>query len=201
MSSTPQTRHFERFCVDLIKLAQSKLSNEYAIVFIDSFTRWPEVIPFPYKTASTIIRVKKEYNFARHGMPNYLLSDESSEYLNQLVADVCKLYGVTKVFSAAYHSRGHGMVERLNRTIEDRLKHTANQACEHRNVWLLYGLDPILPIYNALLNHIHPDLWLKLRQTARLLTRLTTPARPLTCPLSQQYARAFECLAHTCISS
>jgi transposase InsO family protein len=63
----------------------------------------------------------KECVFARHGIPNYLLSDEGSELLNQLVAEVCKLYGVMRVCSAAYHSRGHGMVERLSRTIEDSL--------------------------------------------------------------------------------
>jgi hypothetical protein len=88
------------------------------------------------------------------------------------VGEVCKLYGVTKVFSAAYHSRGHGILERLNRTIEDRLKHTTNQACDGWDVWLpealfvirstlasgtktspfrlVYGRDPILPIDNAL---------------------------------------------------
>jgi hypothetical protein len=89
------------------------------------------------------------------------------------VAEVCKLYGVTKVFFAAYHSRGHEMVERPNRTKGDRLKHTTNQACDDWNVWLpealfairstpasgtkmspfrlLYGRDPRLPIDNALL--------------------------------------------------
>jgi transposase InsO family protein len=173
MSSTPPTRPFERLSVDLIKLPRSKLANEYAVVFIDSFTRWPEAIPVPNKKATTIIRFMKEYDFARHGIPNYLLSDEGSEFLNQLVAEVCELYGVTKVYSAAYHSRGHEMVERLNRTIEDRLKHTTNQACNDWDVWLpeallairstpasgtkmspfrlLYGRDPILPIDNALL--------------------------------------------------
>jgi Integrase core domain len=176
MSSTPPTRPFERLSVDLIKLPRSKLGNEYAVVFIDSFTRWPEVILVPDKKATTIIRVMKEYIFVRHGLPNYLLSDEGSEFFNQLVAEVCKLYGVTKVFSAAYHSRGHGMVERLNRTIEDCLKHTTNQACDDWDVWLpealfairstpasgtkmspfrlLYRRDPILPIDNA---HLYPQ--------------------------------------------
>jgi transposase InsO family protein len=119
------------------------LGNEYAVVFIDSFTRWPEAIPVPDKKTTTIIRVMKEYIFARHGIPNYLLSDEGSDFLNQLVAGVCKLSGVTKVFSAAYHSRGHGMVERLNRTIEDRLKHTTNQACDDWVVWLPEALFAI----------------------------------------------------------
>jgi hypothetical protein len=65
------------------------------------------------------------------------------------------------------------MVEKLNRTIEDRLKHTTNQACDDWDVWLpealfairstpasgtkmspfrlLYRRDPILSIDNALL--------------------------------------------------
>jgi hypothetical protein len=83
------------------------------------------------------------------------------------------LYGVTKVFSSAYHSRGQETVERLNRTIEDSLKHTTNQACNDWDVWLpeafsqfgqplclilksffpyasLYGRDPIILIDNAL---------------------------------------------------
>jgi transposase InsO family protein len=81
-------------------------------------------VAIPDKKATTVVRVMKDYNFARHGIPAILLSDEGSEFFNRLVTETCKLYVVTKVFSAAYHSRGHGMVERLNRTIEDRLKHT-----------------------------------------------------------------------------
>jgi Integrase zinc binding domain len=75
MSSTSPTRPFERLSVDLIKLPRSKLGNEYAVVFINYFTRWPEAIPDPDKKATTIIRVMKEYIFARHGIPNYLLSN------------------------------------------------------------------------------------------------------------------------------
>jgi hypothetical protein len=115
----------------------------------------------------------KEYILARHGIPAILLSDKGSEYFNRLVTETCKLYGVTSVFSAAYHSRGHAMAERLNRTIEDRLKHTTNFACNDWDQWLpevlfaihttpsagtkfspfrlLYGRDAIIPIYNALM--------------------------------------------------
>jgi transposase InsO family protein len=108
--------------VDLIKLPRSVSGNEYIAVFIDAFTRWPEAVAIPDKKATTVVHVMKEYIFVRHGIPAILLSDEGSEFLNRLVTETCKLYGVTKVFSAAYHSRGHGMAERLNRTIEDRLK-------------------------------------------------------------------------------
>jgi hypothetical protein len=115
----------------------------------------------------------KELVLTRDGIPSILLSDEGPEFLNRLVLATCKQYGVTKVFSAAYHSRGHGMVERLNRTIEDRLKHTTNRKCDDWDVWLpdalfairstphrgtrfspfrlLYGREPIMPIDTPLL--------------------------------------------------
>jgi hypothetical protein len=125
-------------------------------------------------------------------------------FFDQLDAEVCKFTGVMKVFSAAYHSRGHGMVERHNRTIEDRLKHTTNQACNNWDVWLPEALlairstpasgtkmSPFASFTDAIryyqlitlfCTHNHPHLWPKLRHIARLLTRLTTPARPLTWP-------------------
>jgi hypothetical protein len=91
-----------------------------------------------------------------------------------LVTETCKLYGFTKAFSAAYHSSGHGMVECLNRTIEDRLKYTTNFGCNDWDQWhpealfaihttpsagtkfspfrLLYRRDAIMPIDNALVD-------------------------------------------------
>jgi hypothetical protein len=66
--------------VDLIKLPRSVSGNEYTAVFIDAFTRWPEAVAIPDKKATTVVRVMKEYIFARHGIPAILLSDEGSEF-------------------------------------------------------------------------------------------------------------------------
>jgi transposase InsO family protein len=96
MTSTPPSRSFERVSVDLIKLPRSLSGNEHIAVFIDAFTRWPEAVTIPNKKATTVVRVMKDYIFARHGIPAILLSDEGSEFLNSLVTETCKLYGVTK---------------------------------------------------------------------------------------------------------
>jgi transposase InsO family protein len=106
MSSTPATRPFDRVSVDLIKLPQTQQGNTYIVVFIDEFTRWPEAMAINDKKAETILRAMKELVLTRHGIPSILLSDEGPEFLNRLVLATCKQYGVTKVFSAAYHSVG-----------------------------------------------------------------------------------------------
>jgi transposase InsO family protein len=136
MTSKPPSRPFERVSVDLIKLPRSKRGNSYIIAFIDEFTRCPVALAIADKKAETVLTAMKQLIFSRHGIPTILMSDEGPEFLNNLVLSASKEYGVTKVFSAAYHSRGHGMVERLNRTIEDRLKHTTNQNYDDWDVWL-----------------------------------------------------------------
>jgi transposase InsO family protein len=88
------------------------------------------------KKAETVLNAMKELILTCHGVPAILQSDEGPEFSNKLVSVTCKQYGVTKVFSAAYHGRGHWMIERLNRTIEDRLERSTNRQCDDWDVWL-----------------------------------------------------------------
>jgi Integrase core domain len=130
MSTTPSSRPFDRVLVELIKLPKTKIGKSYNFAFIDEFTRWLEATAISDKKAETVLNAMKELLLTCHGVPAILLSDEEHELLNKLVSVTCKQCGVTKVFSAAYHSRGHGITEGLNRTVEDRLKHTTNCQCD-----------------------------------------------------------------------
>ena len=43
--------------VDVIKLSLSHDGNEYAVVFMDNMTEWPEVFAVPNQKAETITRL------------------------------------------------------------------------------------------------------------------------------------------------
>ncbi len=49
--------------------------NKYAVVFMDYFTKWPEVFATEDQTAETIAHLLVEHVIARHGVPKQLLSD------------------------------------------------------------------------------------------------------------------------------
>ena len=60
------------------------------------------------------------------GVPEALLSDRGTNLLSHLMEDVCKLLGIHKLNTTAYHPQCDGMVERFNRTLKTILrKHAA----------------------------------------------------------------------------
>ena len=54
-------------------------------------------------------------------MPAQLLSDCGAVFLSHLFTEICKLLGVEKLNTTAYHPQTDGLVERFNRTLTDML--------------------------------------------------------------------------------
>ena len=79
----PIGRPFHRVGVDVLKLPLTYDGNTYAVVFMDYFTKWPEVFAVrPNQQATTIARSLVEEVIARHGVPEQLLSDRGSNFLS-----------------------------------------------------------------------------------------------------------------------
>lgn len=61
--------------VDVIQFPKSNSGNQYAVVFVDYLTKWPEVFATSDQTALTIAHVFVEQIVSRHGVPAEILSD------------------------------------------------------------------------------------------------------------------------------
>ena len=91
---------FHRVGVDVLQLPLTFSGNQYAVVFMDYFTKWPQVFAVP-----------------NHGVPELLLSDRGPNFLSELVNEVCRLVGTVKINTAGYHLQCDGVVEKFNSTI------------------------------------------------------------------------------------
>ena len=60
---------FHTVGVDVLQLPRSFERNQYAIVFVDYLTKWPEVYAVPDQTADTIARLLIKEIVSRHGVP------------------------------------------------------------------------------------------------------------------------------------
>ena len=54
--------------VNVLQLPMSMDENQYAVVFMDNFTKWPEVFAVPDQTAETIARLLVEHVISNHGV-------------------------------------------------------------------------------------------------------------------------------------
>ena len=71
---------FDRVGVDVLQLPKSSRGNQYAIVFMDYLTKWPEVYPVRDQTAPTIARLLVKEIVCRHGVPCEILSDRGANF-------------------------------------------------------------------------------------------------------------------------
>ena len=158
---------FHRVGVDVIQFVKSYSGNQYAIVFTDYLTKWPEVFATRDQTAFTIAKLFVEEIVCRHGVPSQLLSDRGAAFLSYLMTEICKLLGTNKINTTAYHPHTNGLTERFNRTLTNMLAKKVEQSgkdwdqhlpyilfayrasmqesVKESPFYLLYGRDPRLP--------------------------------------------------------
>lgn len=123
----PVERPFQKVAVDIMDLPCTEQGNKHVIVFQDMFSNWPLVFPIPDQRAERVARLLCEEVVPMFGVPEALLSDRGTNLLSHLMLDVCKLLGIEKLNTTAYHPECDGMVERFNRTLKSMLRKRAAQ--------------------------------------------------------------------------
>ena len=158
--------------VDILKLPLTYDGNQYVLVFLDYLTKWVEAFPIKDQKAETVARVLVEEVICRHGAPERLLSDQGSNFLSELIAEVCRLLQIKKINTSGYHPQTDGLVERFHQTLISMLsryveKHardwdhylpymlyayrvTAQESTKESPFFLLYGRDARQPVEEAL---------------------------------------------------
>ncbi|CAH8556952.1 unnamed protein product [Dicrocoelium dendriticum] len=124
--------------VDLIgPLPETPRGNRFILVMIDYFTKWCEAIPIRQADTSTVATALVNHWVCHWGAPGQLHSDKGSCFESSLVIEVCRLLGIDKTRTTAYHPQGNGQVERTNRSLKSLLKAFADR---NINEW-----DNVLP--------------------------------------------------------
>ena len=113
--------------VDFIKYPKRKKGNQYAIIFVDYLTKWPEVYATKDQSSLTIAKLLVEHIVSGHGVPRELLSDKGKAFLSKLMYEVYELLGIKKVNTTAYHPQTDGLVEKFNRTFTSMLAKTVQK--------------------------------------------------------------------------
>lgn len=124
---------FERIALDIMgPLPETDTGNKYIMVVGDYFTKWSEAYAIPNQEAKTVAdKLVKEF-ICRYGAPEKIHSDQGRNFESQLFQEMCKLFAMEKTRTTPYHPESDGMVERMNRTVQDML---AKYVADHQRDW------------------------------------------------------------------
>ena len=166
-------RPFDKIAIDLVTDCETSTSgNKHILTIIDHLTGWPEAFPIPDKSADTIIATLINHYLPVHMCPRYILSDNGTEFKNNLMDQVLQQLGIDQIFSAPYHPQSNGKLEVFHKYLKPTLKKlcekdpanwdkyinqvlasyriTPNLATAESPFFLVYGRDPNLPLHQLL---------------------------------------------------
>ena len=121
---------FERIALDIMgPLPTTESGQKYILVVGDYFTKWTEAFPLPNQEAKTVAEKLVNEVISRFGARERIHTDQGRNFEAQLFKEMCNLFSIEKTRTTPYHPQSDGMVERMNRTIQDML---AKYVAEHQ---------------------------------------------------------------------
>lgn len=103
--------------IDLKELAKFNEGYKYLILAIDIFTKKIKIIPLKNKKAQTTLDAIKTIFRDMGKYPDYLVTDQGSEFTNKKVKDFLNQRGIKYFYPSGEHKAS--IAERANRSIEN----------------------------------------------------------------------------------
>uniref|UniRef100_A0A8C1TD20 Gypsy retrotransposon integrase-like protein 1 n=1 Tax=Cyprinus carpio TaxID=7962 RepID=A0A8C1TD20_CYPCA len=113
---------FEQVLVDCVgPLPKTKSGNQFLCTIMCRVTRFPEAVPLRKITAPAIVKTLLQF-FSTFGLPKVIQTDQGTNFLSRLFAQVLKSLSIEHRVSSAYHPESQGAIERFHQTLKSMLR-------------------------------------------------------------------------------
>ena len=180
---------WESVSVDLItQLPQSKHGHDAIVVFVDRLSKMTHFAPtHTTVTAEGMAQLFVNTIFRLHGLPTDIVSDRDSKFTSVFWKELHRLLGTNLYMSTAFHPQSDGQTERMNRVLEETLRHYISPT---QDDW-----EDHLPLIEFAINNSkqrstgHTPFALNYAKAPRVPTDITLKSRA---PSAQQYAQTMQ---------
>lgn len=112
----PPKKPFEIIHADVLTLEQEKY-----LTLIDSFSKYAQAYRMSDCTAPNIVKSLLTFS-THHGYPITLITDQGTEFTNQVVSEFLRLHKIQHHTTAAHAPNENGMIERFHSTLIEHLR-------------------------------------------------------------------------------
>ena len=138
ITDTP-TKVFEKLQMDIVgPLPETETGNRYILTWQDCLSKYSGGIPLSNVEAPTIAVAFAEAFICLYGCPESVQTDQGSQFLSSIMANVAKIFRIKQFKSTSFHPQSLGSLERSHHTFVEYLKHYCTQV--NWDLWLPFAM-------------------------------------------------------------
>lgn len=162
-------RPWSSISMDLITdLPVTPDGKDAILVIVDRLTKMVHIVPCTKTSTSLELALLFHQNiFKLHGLPTEIISDRDPRFTSNFWKELCRLLGVKQNLTSPYHPQSDGQTERMNRILEEMLRHyvspyqtewidhlttcefainnAVQESTKYSPFYLTYGYHPLTP--------------------------------------------------------
>lgn len=122
LPTSPSVQPFQMLSVDIVgPLPTQRSGFRFILTIIDHCTRWLEAVPLTTVTATACATAITRNWILRYGPPQIIHSDRGSQFCSFIWKQLLSSFGIEASKTTAYNPQGNSIIERVHRTLKDRL--------------------------------------------------------------------------------
>ncbi|KAJ9515258.1 hypothetical protein QJQ45_002388 [Haematococcus lacustris] len=108
----------------VVKLPKSEAGNDSILVVVDRLTKMVHLMAMTEKSGGIhVAKLFFDNVFKLHGMPRTIISDRDTRFQGEFFKGLMKIMQSKQCMSTAFHPQTDGQTERVNKVMEDMLRH------------------------------------------------------------------------------
>jgi hypothetical protein len=108
----------------MVELAKTPRGHDAIIVMVDKLTKMVHFAPTTSSfTAADAAEIFVNKVISVHGLPTKIITDRGQNFNGEFWQEICRIWGVEKAASTAFHPQSDGQSEKTNDTLQVMLRH------------------------------------------------------------------------------
>ena len=131
--------------IDFMKVNLSKDGKENVLIMTDAFSKFSVAVVMPNQQAKPVAKALVDKWFYAYGIPTRIHRNQGKGFENNIIEQLCKIYGVKQSTTTPYNPHGNSPCKRLNHTLQNLLKTLPK---DQKPNWPAH-LSALVFVYNA----------------------------------------------------
>lgn len=137
--TTTASSAFQNVYLDLVgPLEEDSEGNRYILTLQCELSKFVECYPLKTKESTDLARSFVNNFILRYGIPNCIISDKGTEFLNSTLKETCKILEIKQLSSTAYHHETMGSLENSHKHLNAYLRIQTSKNSGTWSSWLQF---------------------------------------------------------------